>query len=80
MLVRLKNSIQSKNQKYIGQVAQVNRIDVWSADNRLCYEITTADKKRHVWAVKNLVKIKDTNLFIMLPKQQRNRRYNGGSF
>ena len=75
MLVRLTDSIQSKNQKYIGQVAQVNRIDVWSIDNRLCYEIITADKKRHNWAVKNLVKIKDTNLSIMLPKQQRKKAY-----
>ena len=80
MLVRLTDSFQSRNQKYIGQVAQVNSIDIWSADGKLCYGIMTADKKRHVWAVKNLVEIKDTNLSIMLPKQQRNRRYNGGSF
>jgi len=74
MLVRLTDSIQSKNQKYIGQIAQVNRTNVMSRENIACYEIITPDGKRHYWAKTNLIDVNSSNLFIMLPKWRRKQR------
>lgn len=74
MLVRLTDCQRIKNQKYIGQIAQVNRTDIMSRDNYICYEIITPDGKRHYWGKTNLIEVDSSNLFIMLPKWQRKKR------
>lgn len=74
MLVRLTECQRIKNEKYIGQIAQVNRTNVMSSDNYICYEIITPDGKRHYWAKTNLIEVDSSNLFIMLPKWQRKQR------